>query len=242
MDRSHSFDWSGIRLLSFDTFGTLIDWERGLLAAAPAFADIDDDVLLAAFGDLELAVQSEQPTLTYRTVLGVVYDRLCERFAIDPSSEQRRHFKDSVPAWPPFDDTRDALDYLRQHFFIVTLTNCDRASYAGAISQLRVDWDAVYTAEDIGSYKPNLRNFQHLLESVRRDFRVLPSELLHVAQSLTHDHVPATTMGLKNCWVDRRGNRGGGATAAPRGNYELAMTVPSMAALVEEHRRWRKAT
>ncbi|MEM1263043.1 MAG: HAD-IA family hydrolase [Pseudomonadota bacterium] len=235
---SHSdFNWSRIRLLSFDTFGTLIDWEAGILAAAPDLADAaGNETLLAAFGETELAVQRRHPSKRYRDVLMLVYAELCDRFNLPCNTVRQRRFGLSVPDWPAFGDTRSALEYLRQHFLVVTLTNCDRLSYAGTVTTLGFEWDAIYTAEDIGSYKPDLRNFDYLLAAVHRDFRVLPGELLHVAQSLTHDHVPATQRGLANCWINRRGSRQGGATAPPDQPYTLALTFPTLNALVQAHR------
>ncbi len=118
----------------------------------------------------------------------------------------------------------------------MTLTNCDRASYRGSAARLGDPWDAVLTAEEIGSYKPAAANFEFLLERVAADFGAGPESILHVAQSLFHDHVPAKALGLATAWIDRRGGREGGATAPPPQEVEPDFRFGSMAELVERHR------
>lgn len=140
--------------------------------------------------------------------------------------------------WPAFEDAKASLEYLRQHFKLITLTNCDRISYAGSNARLGEPWDAIYTAQDVGSYKPDHRNFDYLLEHVDAEFGLNSDDILHVAQSLFHDHVPATAYGISGAWIDRRKNvEGYGATLPPSGGYELAYHFASMADLVDAHKR-----
>jgi FMN phosphatase YigB (HAD superfamily) len=121
---------------------------------------------------------------------------------------------------------------------MATLTNCDRISYMGSNARLEIEWDAIYTAQDAGFYKPNLRNFDYMFERVRRDLGILPHEILHVAQSLTHDMVPATSMGMTKVWINRRHNvEGYGATAPPQGEYSIEWEFNSMEDFVKVHQQ-----
>ncbi|MGN6031694.1 MAG: HAD family hydrolase, partial [Thermomicrobiales bacterium] len=139
----------------------------------------------------------------------------------------------SVPEWPAFPDSADALARLQKHVRLIILSNVDRASFAGSNARLGVTFDAVYTAQDIGAYKPSARNFDYLLAHIG-DLGVAPGRLLHVAQSLFHDHVPAKAKGLPTVWIDRRGAREGfGATPPPPVDVVPDWTFPSMAAFAD---------
>jgi 2-haloalkanoic acid dehalogenase type II len=147
-------------------------------------------------------------------------------------------FGASVPHWPAFADTADALRSLKPHYKLVILSNVNRAGFAASNRKLGVAFDAVYTAEDIGSYKPDPRNFAYLLEHLRADLGVGRDRVLHTAQSLFHDHVPARAAGLASAWIDRQGlSEGGswGATAEvaerPKVDF-LFRTLGAMAAAV----------
>ena len=121
---------------------------------------------------------------------------------------------------------------------MVTLTNCDRESYKGSAARLGFEWDAIYTAQDVGSYKPDNRNFDYLLEHLRKDFGLAQSDILHTAQSLFHDHVPATAYGLSTTWIDRRKNQDGyGATMPPAGDYTIDFHFAGMAEMAAAHLR-----
>jgi 2-haloalkanoic acid dehalogenase type II len=227
-------NYGRFKLLSFDTYGTLIDWETGIIDALAGLRSgvaptPDDDALLAAFGEIELDIQNRYPTMLYRDILEQVFKGLADRWGVDASDREAKAFGRSVKHWPAFADAPRALALLRRRFHLVTVTNCDRISYMGSNARLEIEWDAIYTAQDIGSYKPAQRNFDYLLEHVRRDFGVLPHEILHVAQSLTHDMVPATRAGLAKIWIDRRHDQpGGGATAEPTEAYALEGQFESM--------------
>ncbi|MDF1700099.1 MAG: HAD hydrolase-like protein, partial [Planctomycetota bacterium] len=125
-----------------------------------------------------------------------------------------RAFGASIPHWPAFADSTRALAALKERYKLVILSNVSRAGIDASIGRLGVAFDAVYTAEAIGSYKPDPANFRYLLEHVQADFGVAPGGLLHVAQSLFHDHVPARALGLANAWIDRQGLADGGGFGA----------------------------
>ncbi len=230
------------KLLTFDTYGTLIDWETGIFDALEPLRDklpirLDRDEVLELFAEFELGQQSENPSQIYSELLADVYRAMAAKWQLRVSDDEAAAFGKSVKLWPAFDDSPAALQYLRQHYLMATVTNCDRISYMGSNSRLEIEWDAIYTAQDIGYYKPNLRNFEYMFERARRDLGVLPHEILHVAQSLTHDMVPATQMGMTKVWINRRHNvEGLGATAPPQGEYTIEYEFNSMADFVEAHR------
>ena len=206
-------------VLTFDTYGTLIDWETGIWRALqPLCSRLADppccEGALAAFGREESACQAANPGLLYADLLSAVHHGLARRWGAEPDESESIAFGQSVGDWPAYEDAAPALAWLKGHHRLVTLTNCGpSASYRGSAARLGDPWDAVLTAEEIGSYKPAAANFEFLLARVRADFGAGPESILHVAQSLFHDHVPAKAMGLATAWIDRRGGRGGGATA-----------------------------
>lgn len=230
------------RILTFDTYGTLIDWESGIhTALAPLLARRSPtpsrDEALEAFGREELRLQTENPGMLYRDVLSAVYGAIAQAWSLDAPDDEARAFGRSVKHWPAFDDAAESLAYLSQHYLMATLTNCDRVSYMGSNAKLEIEWDGLYTAQDVGAYKPSPRNFDYLLKRVRRDFGVLPHQILHVAQSLTHDMAPATRAGLTKVWINRRhGQEGLGATAPPQGPYTIEREYTSMDDFAAAHR------
>jgi 2-haloalkanoic acid dehalogenase type II len=233
---------SDFRILTFDTYGTLIDWETGISTAMePLIArktprpSADD--ALEAFGRAETQYEAAEPGLVYSDLLGKVYRKVAGEWGVEVPDDEARAVGRSVKDWPAFADAPEALKYLRRHFLMATLTNCDRISYMGSNARLEIEWDAVYTAQDVGSYKPNARNFDFMLERLRQDFGIRPHEILHVAQSLTHDHVPATKAGLTKVWIDRRHDKEGfGATVPPGEDYRLEFQFNSMADFAAAHR------
>jgi 2-haloalkanoic acid dehalogenase type II len=142
-----------------------------------------------------------------------------------------------VPDWPAFPDSAEALAYLKQHHHLVVLSNVDRKSFEASNRKLGVSFDAVYTAEDIGSYKPDPKNFHFLFSRLQQDLGVLKSELLHVAQSLYHDHAPAVQMDLTSVWIDRRfGKAGQGATKILDNPPKVAGHFRSLSEFAAAHR------
>ena len=123
-------------------------------------------------------------------------------------------FGASVRTWPAFPDSGDALAYLKRHYRLAILSNVDRASFTQSNAKLGVTFDHIFTAEDIGSYKPDLRNFEYALARLR-EAGVEKRAVLHVAQSLFHDHVPAKLLGLASVWIDRRAGRPGAGATPP---------------------------
>ena len=231
------------KLLTFDTYGTLIDWESGIYNALEPLLDkvpvkLHRDEVLELFAACEMRQQAENPTQVYSALLADVAFAMAAKWQIKISEAEAITFGKSVKHWPAFGDSADALKYLRQHYLMATLTNCDRLSYMGSNARLEIEWDAIYTAQDIGCYKPSLRNFDYTFERARRELGVLPHEILHVAQSLTHDMVPATSKGMSKVWINRRhDNDGFGATAPPEGEYTIEWEFNSMSDFIAAHRQ-----
>ena len=225
--------------LSFDCYGTLNDWETGLTRALAPLAErsgVAPADILQAYGPVEHETEEEHPGLRYSELLEKVYARLAARLGISASAEEAKEFGASVGDWPAFPDTAEALRYLKQHFKLVILSNVDRRSFAKSNERLGVEFDHIFTAEDIGSYKPSLRNFEYLLEKLGAA-GIEKGRLLHVAQSLFHDHVPANRMGIASAWIDRRHDKAGsGATVLPDPMPHFDFRFTSMAELAAAHR------
>ncbi len=211
------------KVLTFDCYGTLIDWETGIwdalqpLLMRNAGESVTRDVALQAFAMFESRQESDTPDMLYSEVLARVHPAIAGHFGLDTTSELDDAFGHSVALWPAFADTADALRILKRHYRLVILSNVHRDGFAASNRKLGVEFDAIYTAQDIGSYKPNAANFEYLLSHLRDDLGLERTDVLHTAQSLRHDHVPARAHGLANAWIDRqRLSEGGhwGATAA----------------------------
>jgi 2-haloacid dehalogenase len=234
--RLHDF-----RVLTFDCYGTLIDWESGLFAAlGPLLAKLPDppgrDAALASFARHESAQEMETPGMRYAELLARVHRRLAGDWGITADEEAARRFGASVPDWPAFPDSAEALGYLKRHYQLVILSNVDRQGFASSNRRLGVTFDAIFTAEDIGSYKPDPANFRYLLAQLA-ERGVGKAEILHTAQSLYHDHVPAQRAGLATAWIDRRhAATGYGATMPPPEGVRYDFRFPSLAAMAEAHR------
>ena len=208
------------RVLTFDCYGTLIDWECGiwdafqpLIMRNPATGPTRDAVL-RAFAQCESLQERATPCLRYPELLARVHARMAERFALETDDELNPAFGASVPHWPAFPDTADALRILKRHYRLVILSNVHRDGIAASNRKLGVEFDAIYTAEDIGSYKPADANFEYLLAHLKSDLGLEPSDVLHTAQSLYHDHVPARKFGLTTAWIDRQRLSEGGSWGA----------------------------
>lgn len=232
---------SDFKVLTFDVYGTLIDWESGMVAGLKPLTDrlsrsLTRDEILEAHAHYESSTQRWTPSKTYADLLGVVYRRLAEEWGADVSWEECAAYGRSVRQWPAFEDSREALTYLKQHYKLVVLTNTDNLSFSGSNARLGVPFDVVYTAEDIGSYKPADRNFDYMLETLaRRGFG--KGDILHTAESMFHDHAPANRHGLANCWIYRRHDKQGfGATMNPGEMPRYDFRFNSMREFVEAHR------
>ena len=196
--------------LTFDCYGTLIDWESGIwdsmqpLIQVNQRIDITRSAGLEAFALIQSAQEKETPDLLYPQLLTRVHRSLANRYDLETSETMDENFGLSVPHWPAFPDSADALRILKKHFKLVILSNVNREGFAASNRKLGVEFDAIYTAEDVGSYKPDPANFTYLLEHLKSDLGVTPGQILHTAQSLFHDHVPASEFGLARAWIDRQ--------------------------------------
>ena len=232
------------RVLTFDCYGTLIDWETGIAGALRPLLDRMDrpaarEAALAAFARHESAQEAETPRMIYSDLLAAVHRRLAEEWRVAASDEDHRRFGAAVPDWPAFADSAPALQYLKQHYKLVILSNVDRESFKGSNRRLGVAFDAIYTAQDVGSYKPDPANFRYMLDRLAA-LGHGKTEILHTAQSLFHDHGPAKRFGLASAWIDRRRQQEGwGATMAPPEGAAYDFAFPSLAAMAEAHRAER---
>jgi len=221
--------------LSFDCYGTLIDWERGLLAAlepllALALVRPRPDEALEAYALAESEAEESYPAEPYPQILSRVWLDLASQWGAADDPQERDYFAHSVGDWPAFADTVDALKRLKRRYKLIILSNVDRASFARTNRKLEVEFDRIITAEDLGSYKPDPRNFEALVAAVE-GMGISRSKLLHVAQSLFHDHVPAQAIGLSTAWIDRRAKLpGGGATRQPEADVIPDFKFPTLAA------------
>jgi 2-haloacid dehalogenase len=231
--------------LTFDCYGTLIDWERGILAELRPWVDrhgrkdLDDNALLEAFGSIEAACEAETPAKLYPQILEEVHRRLAAQWGIKAGADDAVTFGQSVGRWPTFADSATSLQYLKRYYKLVIISNVDRASFARSNEKLAVEFDRIITAQDVGSYKPNPRNFEHALAGLAKAFGTRKSDILHTAQSIFHDVVPARAIGLKTMWINRRKSSGGwGATPVPRASGKASQPdfeVASMADFVILH-------
>ena len=233
---------SDFKVLTFDCYGTLIDWESGIVAGlqpltAKVSRTLTRDEILEAHAHYESSTQRQTPAKRYSAVLTTVYKRLAEEWGIAVTWDDCRCYGASVTAWPAFDDSANALQYLKRFYKLVILSNVDNSSFAHSNAKLQVEFDAVYTAEDVGAYKPSDRNFEYMLDNLAR-LGIEKADVLHTAESMFHDHGPANRHGLASCWIYRRHKQKGfGATMHPGAipNYDFVFN--SMAELVEAHRR-----
>lgn len=226
--------------LSFDCYGTLIDWEAGIVAALGPWAArqglaLDDTAILDAFARAERQQQDATPDMPYPAVLEHVLAAIAAEAGAAASAAERTAFGRSITDWPAFPDSPAALNYLKRHYKLVILSNVDNDSFRHSNRRLGVEFDLILTAQEIGSYKPDPRNFRALIDRLGA-MGVTKDRVLHVAQSLFHDHVPAREAGLATCWINRRAGREGGATVAPPEPVTPDWEFPTLAALADRHR------
>jgi 2-haloacid dehalogenase len=221
-------DLSDIDALTFDCYGTLIDWEAGLSAAFRSVFDVhavslDAEDVLSRYARHEAAAEAG-PYVTYAEVLAAGLRGVASELGFEPSPGEVHAFSRSVEDWPAFPDSTEALRRLKRRFRLGVLTNCDDDLFAASNRRLDVDFDWVVTAQQVRSYKPDERNFRVMLERVGRP----PERIVHVAQSLFHDHVPAKRLGLTTVWIDRRHDQSGSG-ATPPAEARPDATYPDMA-------------
>jgi len=233
-ERDH-VKFADFEALSFDCYGTLIDWEAGIAAVLRRWADVhgstlSDEELLVAYSGHEAEAEVAAPTDLYPQILARSMRSLGTALGLPVSDAEADALATSVPDWPAFPDSADALALLARRYKLIILSNVDRTSFAGSNRRLGVTFTSVLTAQDVGSYKPSPHNFQALLVEGAR-LGIPKGKLLHVAQSFFHDHVPAKAAGLPTVWINRRqGRPGSGATPEPEAPVRPDWTFPSLAA------------
>ncbi len=215
-------DYTEYDVLSFDCYGTLVDWANGILEALrPVLVrhgmNLDDDRILELYAETESDLETGE-FIRYREVLGGVVREIGSGLGFSPSSSELDCLAESLPEWRPFDDTVDALKSLESAYKLAIISNIDNDLFARTEARLGVKFDTVVTAESVGSYKPSLKNFRVAIQSIG----VAPERLLHVAQSVHHDIVPAKEMGLSTVWVTR--GAGSGATLPASGQPDVEVS------------------
>jgi putative hydrolase of the HAD superfamily len=224
--------------LSFDCYGTLIDWETGILGVLRPWAtecglEVDDEQLLLAYADHESATEREHPLSLYPAILAEAFRRTGRSLGVDVDETWAARLGDSVPDWPAFPDSSAALAALAGHYQLIIVSNVHCAGFAASNLRLQGDFAAIITAEDVGAYKPSDNHFI-ALDRALGELGIERSALLHVAQSLFHDHVPARRQGLSSIWINRRHDRPGwGATPEPSEEYSYGMEFASMGELAD---------
>jgi 2-haloacid dehalogenase len=209
-----------IRAISFDCYGTLVDWEHGILAAfkkllADTGVAVSDSELLEHFARHESKLEAQTPIIPYFEVLSRIAKRVGKDLNVSVSNQQAKLFAESIGTWPLFEDVLPALKKLQGNYTLAILSNVDRRCFKKTEKMLDGTIDLVCIAEETGAYKPSAAAFEALLGELRAR-NIQRDELLHVAQSLYHDHAPAQQLGIQSCLVDRRHEKAGwGAVPAP---------------------------
>ena len=220
-------DLSRIKLMTFDCYGTLIDWETGIVDLVRPWlpAGLPPDLVLSAFALMQAKHQQVRPALLYPEVMRRAWRDIEGQFGWPADAARTQAFADQVSDWPPFPDTVAALRTFATRAQLAILSNVDNASLARTLVRLEVPFAFTVTAEDVGSYKPGAPHFEAMLKAARaRD--IAPDQILHVAQSKHHDIAPGNALGLKTVWVNRRhGKPGSGATLATDAAPHLTVTA-----------------
>lgn len=225
-------DFSQFQVMTFDCYGTLIDWETGIFSAlCPLLAahgkTISDFELLNLYSELESEAERGE-FRAYREVLKSVVRGFGERLGFQPTESQIRSLPDSLASWPPFPDTVAALRKLKSRCRLAIISNVDDDLFAPTARHLEVNFDEVITAQQAGAYKPSLEIFQ----LAKQRLGVAPAQWLHVGQSIYHDVIPAKSLGIETVWVKRPSPRpGAGAAKAASGQPDLE--VPDLKTLAQ---------
>jgi 2-haloacid dehalogenase len=232
-------DFAKYKAVTFDCYGTLIDWETGITDVvrpwlAAAGSPIPVDLVITSFALMQAKHQQTRPALLYSELLRRTWHDIEETFGWDHDRRHANAFADAVGSWPPFTDTVDSLKYLARFYKLAILSNVDNASLAKTLRILQAPFALTVTAEDVGSYKPAAPHFEAAMTTLAQ-IGIQRAEILHVAQSKHHDINPGRQLGLTTVWVNRRaGRKGSGATLAAEAVPDL--TVTSLAELVAAHR------
>jgi 2-haloacid dehalogenase len=215
------------KVLTFDCYGTLIDWESGILAALkPILAThnikLNDEQILELYAELE-AKAEEGEFVKYKEVLRKVMQGMGNKLGFAPSPSELNCLVDSLKSWMPFPDTVDALQVLKKRFKLAIISNIDDDLFALTAKHLKVEFDWIITAEQVKSYKPSLHNFKFAIGKIG----ISPEKILHVAQSIYHDIIPAKKLGLTTVWLNRKKEFG-----AEYGTAQPDLEVPDLKTLV----------
>lgn len=227
-----TLNFADFRLLTFDCYGTLIDWEGGILPVLKGLLTnhqviLPDQTILEVFAEAESLAEAGD-YVNYHQILQKVVIFLAEKYHFSPSETELNCLADSIQYWLPFSDTVQALRLLKTRYKLAIISNIDDALLQGSLAHLQVDFDGIITAQQVKSYKPSLNNFNHAIARLG----VEPGEILHIAQSIYHDIIPAQSVGLKTVWVNRRqGKTGAGAT--PVATAQPDLEVPDLQSLVQ---------
>jgi 2-haloacid dehalogenase len=225
-------DFNRFEILTFDCYGTLINWEAGILATLHHILtahgkELDDATLLKLYGDFEFAAE-HAPFRPYREVLQKVVHSFGAELGFTPSDEQARSLPESLARWNPWPDTVFALERLKNRFRLAVISNVDDDLFALTRPKLRVEFDEVITAQQAQAYKPSLKVFELALRRIKTPAH----RVLHVGQSVLHDVIPAQALGLATVWVNRPSARPGvGAVKAAEAKPDLE--VASLSELAE---------
>lgn len=231
---------TGFDTLTFDCYGTLVDWERGIADelrpwTAKGGLRLADDELLEAFAKFQYEHEAKTPEMPYPDVLAAVHRDLAAHWGLPWSADDATGFGQSVGRWPAFADSAASLRYLKRFYKLVIVSNVDRASFARSSERLGVAFDKVIAAEDVGSYKPDARNFAYALRALG-EMGISKETILHTAQSFFHDIVPAKAIGLKTMWINRRkGKTGWGATPPVATKVKSDFEVAALSEFVARH-------
>jgi 2-haloacid dehalogenase len=224
---------SNFDAVTFDVYGTLIDWEPAIIAFLSDWArrnslSTPGDELLMAFDRARSEIQTERPAPLYPDILRRCFDRICSEYSVEPDAATREAFAVSPKTWPAYPDSHDGLVALQAQVKIGALSNIDDASLQASSAILGITFDLLVTAERVGAYKPDMPHFATALTDLG-DEGIPRGRILHVGQSLRADVVPANRLGLASVWVHRPG-RVMGLSGAPDAKPNL--TVSSLAELV----------
>lgn len=228
-------DFSGIRLITFDCYGTLVDWETGILSSLRTLLrnppELDDDKLLNLYAEIEAQLESG-PYMVYRAILGRAAQEIGRRLGVAINAGDAQRFAESLRIWKPFPDTVDALQRLAKRYKLAIISNIDDDLFADTQRLLKTSFEFVVTAQQVRSYKPSQKNF---LEALKRAGQkgIKKEEILHAAESLYHDIGPANALGLTTAWVHRRYDKQGFGATRP-GTAMPTLRVRSVAELAEK--------
>jgi len=228
--RGSMLDFDEFKVLTFDCYGTLIDWETGIIEVLrPVLSKhaitISDEEILELYAEFESLIENKE-YVNYRIILKAVMKEISNRFGFAPALTALDVLSESIRNWKPFPDTIEALRAFRKKYNLAIISNIDDDLFSYTAEQLEVPFDWVITAEQAKSYKPSLNNFYYAFQKID----VHPNKILHVAQSIHHDIIPAQKLGLKTVWVNRRsGKKGFGAI--PPGEAQFDLEVPDLKTL-----------